>query len=84
MGKYQVELYKGDEPITTSLTMEDELSIDQAVYRTQLAFDSGEADKVAIFVEGDDTELLGIITKSKHEFDVKEVAVEINQMVSGE
>jgi hypothetical protein len=83
MGNYQVELYKGEDPLSNELTRDDNLNIDQAVYGVQLAFDKGEADKAAIFVERDG-ELLSIITKSKGEFDVKEVAVEINQLINGE
>lgn len=80
---YQVELYVGDDSVTTPLTMEDELDINSAVYGVQLAFEKGEADKAAIYVMRDD-ELLEIITKSKGEFDVKEVAVQINQLINGE
>lgn len=83
MGDFQIELYKGDDPIDTELTRDDALTVDQAVYGTKLAFDKGEADKVAIYVNRDG-ELLSIITKSKGEFDVKEVAVEINQLLNGE
>lgn len=86
MGKFQVELYKGNDelPIDSELASEGDLDINQAVYGVKLAFDKGEADKAAIFVESDDDELLGIVTKSKGEFDVKEVAVEINQILQGE
>lgn len=86
MGKFQVELYKGNDelPTDSELAQEGDLDLNQAVYGVQLAFDKGEADKAAIYVESDEGELLSIITKSKGEFDVKEVAVEINQLLNGE
>lgn len=73
----QVELYKGDEPVTTQLTTEDDLTQEQALYGTQLAFDKGEADKVALYISRDD-ELVTILTFKKDAFDVKDASVEIN------
>lgn len=84
MSSVQVELYKGDEEVSDPLTIDNDLNVTQAVMGTQLVFDKDQADKVTLYVTSDDGDLLGIITKSKGEFDTKEVAVEVNQLLNGE
>lgn len=84
MGIFQVELYNGEDPVDSGELTTEDLTMEQAVYGVNAAFDKGIADRSAIYVTSEEGELLGIVARSKGEFDVKDVAVEINQMLQGE
>lgn len=75
----QVELFKGDDPIDLPEDYSGD-NYDGAVYGVVLAFEKGQADKVVYYIEKNG-ELVDIITKSKDQFDVKEQAVEFNQLM---
>jgi hypothetical protein len=80
MGRYTVEteLFKGEDAIGFPDDCDGD-HYDSAVFGTQLAFDSGRADK-AVYYIAKDGELLDIITTTSGTFDLKEVAVSIENI----
>lgn len=69
----EVELFRGNHPIDLPEECDGD-HYTSVVYGTQLQFDKGKADK-AIFYIARDGNLLDIITRTRDEFDIKDIAV---------